>query len=210
MMESILNFDLSVFVFFREHLWNSVADSLVTFYTQLGEGGIIWIILGAVLLIPKKTRKAGLAVLFSILVMKLFNNLLLKDPIARPRPFNLLSDWEGIKNFPELAKNWAQGYVYPDLVDKPSSWSFPSGHTAAAFAAATGLTLSTKSFKVGIPVFFAAALMGFTRIYVHVHYCTDVLGGFAVGIIYGIIGFFIARAIFKLIVGKFPNFADAA
>lgn len=206
-MEAILNFDLAVFEWVRETLWNPVMDTIMTVYTHLGEGGIVWIVLGVVLLIPKKTRKAGIAVLASVLVMKLFNNLVLKDPIARPRPFNLLTDWEGIKELPELAARWAEGYVWPALVGYPSSWSFPSGHTAAAFAAATGLTLAVKKAKVGIPVFLAAAIMGFTRIYLHVHYCTDVIGGALAGVIYGIVGYFIAVGIYKLLVKKFPKLA---
>lgn len=208
-MEAILNFDLAVFEWIRETLWNPVLDTLVTAYTVLGEGGAIWIALGVILLLPKKTRKAGLAVLTAILVMKIFNNLVLKDPIARPRPFNLLSDWDGIKEFPELAKRWAEGYVYPNLVERPSSWSFPSGHTAAAFAAATGLTLASKKIGVSITAFAAAALMGFTRLYVHVHYCTDVIGGALAGVIYGIAGYFIAVAIYNLLAKKFPKFACA-
>lgn len=198
-MESILNFDLAVFEWVRETLWNPVTDTVMTAYTHLGEGGIIWIILGAILLIPKKTRKAGIAVLASVIVMKVFNNLVLKDPIARPRPFNLLTGWEGIKEFPELAARWAEEYIYPNLVDYPSSWSFPSGHTAAAFAAATGLTLATRKASVGIPVFIAAALMGFTRLYLHVHYCTDVIGGALAGIIYGIAGYFIAVGVCRVL-----------
>lgn len=201
-MESILNFDLAVFEWITESLRNAVLDTVMTAYTHLGEGGIIWIVLGAVLLIPKKTRKAGIAVLMSIAVMKIFNNLLLKNPIARPRPFNLLTDWEGIKEFPELAARWAKGYVYPELVGYPSSWSFPSGHTAAAFAAATGLTLATKKMSVGIPMFVAAALMGFTRVYLHVHYCTDVIGGAVAGIVYGVAGYFIAVLLYKFISEK--------
>lgn len=204
-METILNFDLAVFEWITETLRNTVTDSVMTAYTHLGEGGIIWIVLGVILLIPKKTRKAGFAVLSSVLVMKVFNNLVLKEPVARPRPFNLLADWEGIKEFPELAARWAEGYIYPGLVDYPTSWSFPSGHTAAAFAAATGLTFATKKAGVGIPVFIAAAVMGFTRVYLHVHYCTDVIGGALAGFVYGIAGYFIAVAVYNFLAKKFPK-----
>lgn len=209
-METILNFDLAVFEFFREHIWNSVMDTLMVFYTGLGEGGIIWILLGLILLIPKKTRKAGISVLASLLVMEVINNLVLKELIARPRPFNLLTDWEGIKSMPDLAARWAEGYVFPELVSRPSSWSFPSGHTSSAFAAVMGMTMGTKKAKFAIPGFIAAALMGFSRIYVHVHYCTDVLGGALVGIIYGIIGYFIAVAVYKFLAEKFPKIAGVA
>lgn len=206
-MESILSFDLAVFEWITASLRNAFMDTVMTAYTHLGEGGIIWIVLGAILIIPKKTRRAGLAVLISVLVMKIFNNLVLKEPIARPRPFNLLTDWEGIKELPGLAARWAKGYVYPNLVEYPTSWSFPSGHTAAAFSAATGLTLATKKAGVGIPVFIAAALMGFTRVYLHVHYCTDVIGGAVAGVVYGIAGYFIAVAVYKFIAKKFPKIA---
>lgn len=205
-MEALLNFDLSVFEWIRESLWCPAADTAVTVFTHLGEGGIIWIILGVILLVPKKTRKAGIAVLASVLVMKVFNNII-KELVERPRPFNLLADWDGIKAFPELAARWAEGYVYPNLVPYPESLSFPSGHTAAAFSAATGLTMAVKKAKAGIPIFLAAAVMGFTRIYLHVHYCTDVIGGALLGIVYGIAGYFIATGIYSLLIKKFPKIA---
>ncbi len=223
-MEAILNFDLAVFEFVRETFWNPVMDTVMTVYTHLGEAGIIWILLGIVLLISKKYRKAGIAVLASLLVMEIINNEVLKTFIARPRPFmqfadwtnadwprslpvNLLDKWEEVKNIGDLSERWAEGYVWPALVDYPSSWSFPSGHTSSAFAAVMGMSLGTKKAKFIVPGFIAAALMGFTRIYVHVHYATDVIGGALVGIIYGIIGYFIAVAVYKLIVKKFPKFA---
>lgn len=228
-MEAILNFDLAVFEWVRETLWNPVMDTIMTVYTHLGEGGIIWIVIGLALLITKKYRKAGIAILCSLLFMGIVNNEIIKPIIARPRPFlmfaadwstvdwpsalpvNLLEKWEAVKNsLPELAARWNEVYIFPEhLVDYPGSWSFPSGHTSSAFAVAMGLSMAAKKVKVTVPAFIAAALMGFTRIYLHVHYCTDVLAGALAGVIYGIIGYYIAVAVYKLLVKKFPKLAGA-
>ena len=112
--------------------------------------------------------------------MLLCNNIILKDLLARPRPFNLFiidpeaySLWGG-----EGAK-----YFFPELVHAPSSFSFPSGHTSSAFAAAFAILIYNR--KIGIPMTFFAALMGFSRIYVEVHYCTDVIAGAIVGLVAG-------------------------
>ena len=198
-MEAILNFDLSVFSFIEQHIWADWLNPIMVFFTHWGDSGIFWILLSLIFLITKKYRKVGFAMIGALLVMEVGNNLLLKELIARPRPFNLLTDWEGIKNMPELAAKWASEYNYPDLISRPSSWSFPSGHTSAGFAAATALTIAVKEARFAVPAYIIAAIIGFTRIYVHVHYCTDVLGGVVVGIIYGIIGFVIVNAICKAV-----------
>lgn len=222
-MEAILNFDLSVFEFVRANLWGPVMDTIMTVYTHLGEGGILWIVLGIIFLIPKKTRKGGIAILCSLIFMGIVNNEIIKPIIARPRPFlmfnpdwttvdwpsafsvNLLEKWEAIRDsLPDLAARWntvteTTGYSFPThLVDYPGSWSFPSGHTSSAFAVAMGLTMAVKNkVKVGVPIFLAAALMGFTRIYLHVHYCTDVLAGALAGVLYGFIGYLIANFLYN-------------
>lgn len=163
---------------------SSVVSPIMTFITHLGDSGIIWILLAVVLLIFKKTRKIGLAVACALLVMEVGNNLVLKTLFARPRPFNL--------------EEWQSWFVFPELISRPSSFSFPSGHTSSAFAAATALIASKKARFI-VPAYIFAAIMGFTRIYVHVHYCTDVLFGALVGVIYGLIGIGICTLIVKII-----------
>ena len=139
----------------------------------------------------KKYRKGGLAVIVALLVMLLCNDLFLKEFFARPRPFNLF------ETNPEKYAFWGESYIYPGLVGEPTSFSFPSGHTASAFAAAIALLWHNR--KIGVPLTIFSALMGFSRIYVEVHYCTDVIGGAVVGIIYAAIGVLLAKALYPVI-----------
>lgn len=166
---------------------SSVISPIMTFITHLGDDGIIWILLAILLMIFKKTRKVGFAMAGALICMMVCNNLILKNLFARTRPFNL-EEWQG----------W---FVFPELVKRPSSFSFPSGHTSSAFAAATALASSKKAGFI-IPGFILAALIGFSRIYVHVHYCTDVLFGALFGVIYGLIAIVICKYIVKLINDK--------
>ena len=185
--DSLSGFDLSVFQWVQG-IQNDFLDAVMVGITTLGNAGAAFIVLGLVLLFTKKYRKAGFAVLVALLVMLLCNDLFLKEFFARPRPFNLF------ETNPEKYALWGTEYIYPDLVHKPTSFSFPSGHTASAFAAAFALLWHNR--KLGVPVTIFAALMGFSRIYVQVHYCSDVIGGVISGIICGLVAVLIVKFIF--------------
>ena len=187
--DSLLGFDLSVFQWIQS-IQNGFLDALMVGVTTLGNAGAIFIVLGFVLLFTKKYRKAGLAVLVALIVMLLCSDIFLKEFFARVRPFNLF------ESNPEKYAVWGTAYVFPELVYKPSSFSFPSGHTASAFAAATALLWYSR--KWGIPTMVFAAVMGFSRIYVQVHYCTDVFGGIVAGIICGLIAVLIVKFLFPV------------
>jgi undecaprenyl-diphosphatase len=159
--------------------------------TTLGNAGAIFIIIGLALLFTKKYRKAGLSVLVALLVMLICNDLFLKEFFARPRPFNLFD------TDPEKYAQWGKDYIYPKLVEKPTSYSFPSGHTSSAFAAAIALLWHNR--KLGIPVTLFAAVMGFSRIYVQVHYCTDVLFGMLSGAVCALIAVAIVKFLFPVV-----------
>ncbi len=207
-MEAILNFDLRAFEFVSS-IRTGVLDVIMEYYTYLGEAGIIWILIGLALLITKKYRKAGVAVLISLLCMEILNNEVLKELIARPRPFNLVTEYTKRGIYPEMVAEWQARYVFPELVHRPSSFSFPSGHTSSAFTAAMAVWIGTKKAKFGIPMFIAAAIMGFTRLYLQVHYCSDVLGGAVVGIIYALIGYAIANFLYNKFYDKIEAFVKA-
>lgn len=219
---SFLNFDLGVFEWIQS-IQSPILTSIMVVITTLGDEGIIFIAAGLVLFATKKYRKIGLAMLLSLVVMLVLNNLVLKELLSRVRPFYLF-DLEGLladkqafidkgrldkfemmvesikaatAQYPEMAAEWLAKYQYPDFVEKLTSFSFPSGHTSSAFAACAAILFLNR--KIGIPAMVFAALMGFSRIYVEVHYCTDVIGGAVVGIIYAAIGVLLAKALYPVI-----------
>ena len=199
LFDKFLGFDLAVFEWVQS-IQGKFMTALMVTITTLGDEGILFIAMGIVLLFTKKYRKVGFAILISLIVMSICNNVILKDILARPRPFNLFiidpeaySLWGG-----EGAK-----YFFPNLVHAPSSYSFPSGHTSSAFAAAFAILIYNR--KIGIPMTFFAALMGFSRIYVEVHYCTDVIAGAVVGLVYALF----AALIIKLVYPYFEKLFDA-
>ena len=197
--DKFLGFDLAVFEWVQSIQSRFMTAIMVTI-TTLGDEGIIFIAMGIVFLITKKYRKVGFAILVALVVMLICNNIILKDLLARPRPIHLFNIDPEAYNFwgGENAK-----YFFPYLVHAPSSFSFPSGHTSSAFAAAFAILIYNR--KIGIPMTFFAALMGFSRIYVEVHYCTDVIAGAVVALIYALI----AAGIVKLIFPYFEKAFDA-
>lgn len=164
------SFELSLLDFLQEHLRCAFLDAVVPLFTRLGDYGILWILLALGLLAFPKTRRAGLAVSCALLLEVLCCNLLLKPLVARPRP-----------------------YTYRDLqllIPALEDYSFPSGHTAASFAAASALFF--RRSRLWIPAFALAVLLGFTRLYLYVHFPTDVLCGALLGALAGFAGCLLA------------------
>lgn len=187
--DSLLGFDLSVFQWIQS-IQSSFLTTVMVVITTLGDEGIIFIAMAIVLMFTKKYRKVGFTVLLALAVMMVCNNLILKEILARPRPFNLF------ELDPVKYAAWGTEYTYPNFVHQPSSYSFPSGHTSSAFAAAIAVLWYDR--KIGIPTTVFAALMGFSRIYVEVHYCSDVIGGTIVGIVYALMAVLIAKYLFPV------------
>ncbi|MBQ2841586.1 MAG: phosphatase PAP2 family protein [Clostridia bacterium] len=227
-MEAILNFDLAIFEFFKDFVRMDWLTPIMKIITMSGDEGILFIVLGVIMLFFKKTRKVGLVCLGSLLVMTLLNNELIKPIMERPRPYNLTIlpeaaqkafteygreyDWIGlfgkvdwtIDRFPGFAEKWNAGYEWPAIVDYMSSksLSFPSGHTSSAFTFAMAITMVLKKKRVAIPAFIFAFLMGMSRVYVGVHYPTDVIVGAFVGILYAVIGYFIFAKLYDVVYPK--------
>lgn len=151
-------------------------DSLFPMITALGNGGMIWIMLTVILLIIPRTRKSGFVLLAALIADLILCNGILKPVIARTRPFDLN---------PELQL----------LIAEPTDFSFPSGHTAASFASVTALYLSGAKSRLWKPAFLLAALIAFSRLYLYVHYPTDILGGIAVGCVSGYAGYCLCKYI---------------
>ena len=160
-MEAILQWDGQALLFIQEHIRQVWMDGFWKTITHLGDAGWVWIILGIVLLIPKKTRKAGIAALAALAIGALITNVALKNIIARIRPYEVV---EGLKL----------------LIEPQSDFSFPSGHTCASIGAALAMYPFLER-KWGIPLVILAVLISLSRLYVGVHYPTDVLGGAVVG-----------------------------
>lgn len=135
--------------------------------TTLGNVGILWIIMSLVFLIIPKMRKTGfitsLALIFDLLAV----NVLIKNLVRRTRPYEVI---EGLTS----------------VIGKQSDFSFPSGHTAASFAFAFAVMFVAPK-KIWIPVMVTATLISFTRLYLGVHYPTDILGGVIIGFVCGLL-----------------------
>ena len=157
----------------------SVLDSFFLAVTKIaGSYGQLWVIVAAVLLVFKKTRKAGVAVLLAYAAVFLIGQFGLKNLVSRPRPCQIDLD-------------------FALLVDRPSSSSFPSTHSAWAFGAATAVFMQHK--KSGIAAFIAAALIAFSRMYLFLHFPTDVLAGIVLGIALGVLANWITGRIWKTV-----------
>lgn len=165
------------FLDFLQTIHTPLLDKILAFITSLGNAGIIWIVLAVVLLILPKTRKTGIIVAAALLMDLVLCNLILKNLVARVRPYDVNT-------------------AIAILIKKPLDFSFPSGHTAASFAAMTALFLA-KMKKAWIAALVLAVLIAFSRVYFYVHYPTDVLGGAVVGILSGIIGYAIVEKLDK-------------
>ena len=136
-------------------------DTVLSAVSALGNAGIFWIVLSALLLCTKKYRMAGLAMGLALLFGFLIGNLTIKPLVARVRPYDVN---------PSVAL----------LISPPKDFSFPSGHTLSSFAAATALFLNHK--KAGAAALALAAVIAFSRMYLYVHYPTDILAGLLIGV----------------------------
>ena len=158
------NFDLPILDWIAEHLWCPFGDAVMPLITHLGDGGILWIGLALLFLCLPKYRQTGFAMALALLTGLLVCNLWLKPVIGRLRPFEYQQMY---------------GRVITLLIAAPTDPSFPSGHTIASFEAATVLLLRHR--KWSIPAMLLAVLIAFSRLYLYVHYPTDVLAAMVLG-----------------------------
>lgn len=150
-----------------QRLRGPVTDRAMVFITRLGDTGAVWLLLALVLLLIPKTRRYGAVMAVSLALEVLCCNVLLKPLAARVRPCDVNT---GIAL----------------LVPRPTDYSFPSGHTGASFAA-VGALLRCKR-RLWLPALALACLIAFSRLYLYVHYPSDVLGGILLGLAAGFAG----------------------
>ena len=162
-LQSVQNLDGEILLQIQQHLRTDMLTPFMKIVTFLGNGGWFWILCAVVLLAVPKTRKTGYAAVLSLIFGVIVTNLLLKNIVARPRPF-------------------AEIEALIPLIAKPTDFSFPSGHTTASFAVAL-VMLRMLPKKIGIPAVVLSALVAFSRLYLGVHYPTDVLTGFVVALV---------------------------
>ena len=167
------NFDLPILEWIAANLRCTFLDAVMPVITLLGNGGVFWILMAIVLVCIPKQRKTGFAMGAALFIGLIVCNITMKPLIARPRPYDYQLEH--------------LGRTISLLITAPHDFSFPSGHTLASFEAATVLMLNNR--KLGIPATILAALIAFSRLYLYVHYPTDVLGGAVVGVISGYIGY---------------------
>ena len=166
------NLDLPILRWIAENIWCGFLDAVMPLITLLGDAGIFWIAVAVVLLFFKKTRRVGLGMGAALILGLLVCNVTLKPLCARPRPY----DYE-LEHF---------GTVIELLIEAQHDFSFPSGHTIASFEAATVLAIHSK--KAGIPALVLASLIAFSRLYLYVHYPTDVIASVILGIAFAYLG----------------------
>ncbi len=176
-MEAIIDLDFAILDFIREYIANPVFDVLMPAVSFLGNAGWFWIAMAAVMLMFKKTRKAGAMMGLSLILGLILCNLTLKPLVARIRPYDL-------REVGEL------------LIAAPHDFSFPSGHTTASFEGA-GVLMLTYRKPYGYLGLALASVIAFSRMYLYVHYPTDILGGIIVGLSMALLSKLIVDLVYK-------------
>ena len=167
-----------------ESILGPVLTPIMKLITLLGEKGLLMFLLAFVLMCFSKTRKTGLCLFGAVCCGALITNIILKDSICRPRPFETV----------ELYKQWWIAVGSP----AEDGFSFPSGHMTACAAGMTALTLM-RGKKLLVPSIVIVFLMGVSRNYLMAHYPSDVLVATFVGLFSGFAAWFIANLIYRFL-----------
>lgn len=160
-MPVIQQTDDAILNFIQTHMHTNLLDKIMPFVSWLGNIGGVWIVIAILLIIFSKHRSTGLFIIIALAICFLLNDILLKPLIARLRPCS----------------------IHPDailLIARPTDFSFPSGHASSSFVSATIILFWNKRW--GIAAMILASLIAISRIYLYVHYPSDVLAGILLGI----------------------------
>ena len=167
--EFITEIDFTILNWIQEHLKCDILDKVMPVFTSIGNKGALFILMAVVLLCISKYRKWGASLACSLFLGFLFGNLLIKNIVARVRPYD-------------------QAVNITLLIDKLKDYSFPSGHTMAAFEFFTVLCMMPIKKRYKILAGIVAFTMAFSRLYLQVHFPSDVLGGMLLGTLFGVMG----------------------
>ena len=172
MNQMAVAFDLPILDWIQANLKSDLLDTVMPIITLFGDGGVFWIAIAVLLLCIPKTRKIGLGMGFALLMGLVVCNITLKPLVGRIRPYDLQEQL---------------GVTIPLLLtDRMHDYSFPSGHTIASFEASVVLLKNNK--WMGIPAVILAVLIAFSRLYLYVHYPTDVIFSVFAGILFAFLG----------------------
>ena len=178
-------FDLPILDWIQANLTNGFFDFIMPIITLLGDAGIFWIACSVVLMFFPQHRKTGLSMAISLLIGLVVCNMTLKPLCHRIRPY----DYQMQVFHREITL----------LIEAQHDFAFPSGHTIASFEACTALMIRNK--KLGVPATVLACLIAFSRLYLYVHYPTDVIASIFLGIGIAYLGCWIADKLAQ----KFPQ-----
>ena len=182
MLNSVaVSFDLPILDWIQETMQCAFLDKTMPIVTLFGDGGVFWIGIAVLLLFFAKYRKTGFSMGMALVLGLVVCNITLKPLVARIRPYDFQ-----LQEF---------GREISLLISAQHDFSFPSGHTIASFEACTVLLLHDK--RMGIPATVLAILIAFSRLYLYVHYPTDVLVSLVLGIAFGLLGSFLVNLIYK-------------
>lgn len=189
-----VSFDLPILEWIQANLQSGFMDFIMPIITIFGDAGIFWMVWAAVLLFFPKTRKTALGMAFAMMMGLVICNMILKPMVGRMRPYDFQIN--------ELGKTWNDILLTGKLlVDTPHDYSFPSGHTIASFEACVVLLLNDK--RMGIPALILAILIAFSRMYLYVHYPTDVIASVILGTLFGVLGYLLSHKLSFSMKGKF-------
>ena len=145
---------------------NKTFDKIMPIITSAGNLGIIWIVISVLLITKKDYRVLGQTILIALVITTIIGEGIIKNIVKRKRPFYGDDDKEL-------------------LISRPITYSFPSGHTASSFAVATVFIKTDNA--ASLEIMLLACLIAFSRIYLGVHYPSDVIGGGIIGTLCGLI-----------------------
>lgn len=158
------NIDQTVLFYIQSNLHSPLLDKIMILASAAGDYGLIWIFLSLLLLINRKTRKIGITALIALILSTILGEGLVKNIIQRPRPYT---------EFP-----WVHL-----LIDESTAYAFPSGHTTSSFAVA--YVLSNYLKRLSPIIWMVALLIAFSRLYLFMHYPSDLVAGIVLGLICG-------------------------
>lgn len=159
--DTLMNIDEDILLYIQENIRNATADTIMKAVTHLGDIGIFWIMIIFVLFLSKKYTKTAFIMALTLALGLLITNLILKNSVHRIRPFHAIEE------------------LFP-LINKPEDWSFPSGHATSSIGCGIAM-LRNLPKKYGISGFTIGILIAVSRIYLGVHYTTDVVAGALIG-----------------------------